>query len=96
MSTWLYLECRSHDPVLTSDAEVGQHTYDLPDIRKRLADRDRLVQLVAQMEAADLDPYAVADRYYVNTLSFIARHPKCDIGVRDEYGNDHPLTEEDA
>lgn len=89
MSTWLYLECRTHDPVLSADGESGQHTYDLPQIRTDIANRDLIVQ------ARDADLLDVSDDHFRgNTVRFLAAHPKCDIGIRDEYGHDHPITEE--
>lgn len=98
MSTWLYLECRSHDPVIQDAVEVGQHVVpDLDNVRSWLREREPLLLLVAEMKELgmwDSYQYETPDRYYANTLRFMVQHPKCDIGIRDEYGRDHPLTEE--
>lgn len=88
MSTWLHLECRSHDPVLTSDGESGQHLWDLPDIQADIANREQIAQA---WSAEDTEPEHWFRR---NTAAFLAAHPKCDIGIRDEYGHDHPITVE--
>lgn len=98
MSTYIYLECRSHDPVLGDDGEIGQHLgYELENARRLLRDRDRLLQVMADMRATDVwDPYDVDDRYCARTLRFMDQHPTCDIGIRDEYGKDHPITPEEA
>lgn len=86
MSTWLYLVCLDHTPPLVSEEEVGQHLYDLPQIRADLADRDRIVANVA----AGVWP---AEYFRVRTARFLARHhPLCRIGIQDEYGVEHPTT----
>ena len=43
MSTYVYLVCLDHNPPLIADDESGQHLYDLPQIRKDIADRDLIV-----------------------------------------------------
>lgn len=85
MSTWVYLECRDHNPPLMADAESGQHLYDLDQIRADIANRDALI-------AANNDGMEVTDYFRRHTLRFLAAHPKCDIGIRDEYGTEHPTT----
>ncbi|HEY9249380.1 MAG TPA: hypothetical protein VIO38_09625 [Rariglobus sp.] len=87
MSTWLYLECLDHTPPLLAEDESGQHLYDLPQIRADIASRDRIVANVADDIWAD-------ESYRRNTARFLAKHPKCRIGVRDEYDVEHPVTEE--
>lgn len=87
MSTWLYLECLDHTPPLPAEAESGQHLYDLPQIRADIADRDRIV---ANVE----DGIYPADHFRLSSARFLAKHPKCRIGIRDEYGVEHPVTEE--
>ena len=42
MSTWLYLQCESHDPPLENEGESGQHLYDLEQIWADLENRDRI------------------------------------------------------
>lgn len=92
MSTELYLECRSHTPALSNGDQVGNNlTSHLTELRKWLNQRERLVDLVAEMRTLDLDPFDTTDDYYRHTLRFILEHPECDIGIRDEYGKDHPV-----
>jgi len=50
VSTYLYLECADHAPPLRSDDEVGQHLYDLPNVRGYFAERAHLVALVQAWE----------------------------------------------
>ena len=57
MSTYVYLECLDHDPPLRSDGEVGQHLYDLPDIRKYIAQRDMYVAIMAQDMPVNFDTH---------------------------------------
>lgn len=83
MSTWLYLECKDHSPPLGAEGESGQHLYDLPQIQADLADR------VVLVSAAQIDSWP-DDRYRRNTVRFLREHPTCRIGIRDEYGTEHP------
>lgn len=87
MSTYLRLECLDHDPPLLADQESGQHLYDLPQIRADLADRDRLVAAMHD----DLHPQ---DYFRRHTAAFLTQHPQCRIGIRDEYGTQHPTEDE--
>lgn len=84
MSTWLYLECRSHKPFLQADDESGQHLHNLDQIRSDIKHRDDLIDVTE-------DGWEHPDRYRMNTARFLAAHPDCEIGIRDEYGHDHPL-----
>ena len=87
MSTYVYLECLDHDPPLTADDESGQHLYDLPQIRADLADRDRIIADLI----ADADWLHEDDAYFRrHTARFLSVHPHCSIGIRDEYGREHP------
>ncbi len=87
MSTYIHLQCVSHDPPLAADGESGQHLYDLPQLREDIAHR---VVLVA---AARLDVWP--DEYFRrNTVAFLVRHESCEIEIWDEYGVQHPLVEE--
>ena len=89
MSTWLYLECLDHDPPLLAEDESGQHLYDLPQIRADLADREALVRIWSG-SAVDLG-------YFRNrTCRFLVAHQKCRIGIRDEYGREHPVVVEEG
>ena len=88
MSTYLYLECLDHDPPLSSNDEVGQHLYDLPRIRREIADRE----LFVKMAESGLD--YTWDRYFTgNAARFLVQHPHCRIGIRDEYRREHPVEE---
>ncbi len=88
MSTWLYLECLDHDPPLQADNESGQHLYDLPQIRADIADRERFVAEMAEPKSQQ------GDYFRANSASFLAQHPRCRIGIRDEYGRAHPIADE--
>jgi len=85
VSTYVYLICLDHTPPLVSEEESGQHLSDLPQIRADIADRERIVANVAD----DIWP---ADYFRVRTARFLAQHPRCRVGIRDEYGVDHPAT----
>lgn len=84
MSTWLYLQCEDHDPPLRSE-DVGQHLYDLPDIRRHIARRD----IYAEME--DGDPIRFTHHFGNNAYDFLVAHPRCTIGIVDELGREHPV-----
>lgn len=89
MSTYLYLECRDHTPPLRSFDEVGQHLYDLPRIRREIAQRDEIA-------AATALGFTTADGYFTNNAArFLSQHHQCDIGIRDEYGREHPIGQEE-
>ena len=83
MSTYVYLECLDHDPPLQAEDESGQHLYDLPRIRTEVRNR---ATIVARYEAT----YGSEGGYFErNTARFLADHPKCRLGIRDEYGREH-------
>lgn len=90
MSTYMYLECLDHDPPLRADDESGQHTYDLPDIRKDIANRDAIVAVFDSDMPVDLGHF-----FRNNTARFLCQHAKCNIGIRDEYGRAYPITGEE-
>ena len=81
MSTWLYLECLDHDPPLRAGDESGQHLYDLPQIRADIAK-----PLPALLMVLDIDGES---HFRKNTARFRRAHPRCRIGIRDEYGHEH-------
>lgn len=83
MSTYVYLVCFDHEPPITADDESGQHLYDLPQIRADLADRERIVANVNDDTWPD-------DYFRRHTARFLSAHPHCRIGIRDEYGREHP------
>jgi hypothetical protein len=89
MSTDLYLECLDHDPPLIAYDESGQHLSDLAQIRADLADRDRI-------SATHADGWAHPNYFRRNTARFLAAHPTCRIGIRDECGVEHPVVEPDT
>lgn len=90
MSTYVYLECLDHDPVLSSDGEVGQHLYDLPRIRDEIAKRE----LFAVNAEVDVWP-DYGHHFTNNAVRFLAAHPRCNVGIRDEYGREHPIQPDD-
>lgn len=86
MSTYLYVACLDHDPPITAYEESGQHLYDLPQIRADIANRDAL----AEAWRDDVQPRGY---YRLHTVAFLVAHPKCHLGIRDEYDRWHPLVE---
>ena len=86
MSTYIYLQCLDHDPPLKSYDEVGQHLTDLPRIRKEIAMRDHFVEI----DKLDIPP-DYGHLFTRHAVGFLVRHPKCRIGIRDEYGKEHPI-----
>ena len=89
MSTYIYLICRDHNPAIQADGESGQHLTDLPQLRRDIADRDAIVHA---MQELDLCPHDSS--YRRNTADFLAAHPRCHLGIVDEYGREHPIEEE--
>jgi len=89
MSTWIYLRCEDHTPPLMADDESGQHLYDLPQIRADIAGRDALV-------AAIKDGLTVDDYFRRHTARFLVQHPKCRLSIQDEYGDEHPLIDDES
>lgn len=89
MSTYIYLFCRDHSPVIRADGESGQHLTDLPQLRQDIANREAIVHA---LQVLDLCPYDGS--YRRNTAAFLAAHPRCRLGIVDEYGREHPIEEE--
>lgn len=87
MSTWIYLQCESHEPPLIAEDESGQHLYDLPQLRKDVAEREALVKMMD-------DGWSIDDYYRRHTVKFLAAHRKCQLGIIDEYNRTYPLLEE--
>ena len=85
MSTYIYLICRDHSP----DDESGRHLSDLPQLREDIANRDVIVHA---LEVLDFHPHDSS--YRCNTARFLAAHPRCHLGIVDEYGREHPIEEE--
>lgn len=88
MSTWLYLRCDAHTPPLYSE-DVGQHLYDLPNIGQYIAGRDFLAS--EENPVYDGTP---ASHFGGNAQAFLKEHPKCPLSIEDEYGHEHPTSEE--
>ena len=88
MSTYIYLLCRDHNPAIQADGESGQHLSDLPQLRQDIANRDVIVHALQE-----LDLYYDGS-YRRNTATFLAAHPRCHLGIVDEYGREHPIEEE--
>ncbi|QHB37791.1 hypothetical protein I5G63_gp050 [Mycobacterium phage Imvubu] len=92
MSNALYLTCLDHDPPLSSywhGGEVGHRLSDLPKVRELIGKRDTFIA------AADLDPEYL-DRCTTAAATFLCAHPRCRIGIVDEYGDTHPTTTEET
>lgn len=90
MSTWIYLECHSHDPPICSADEVGQHLYDLPRIRREVRNRKE-VKVLDRWEVSGYDSY-----FTPHVIRFLQSHTDCDIRIVDEYDREHPLEPEDG
>ena len=88
MSTYIYLVCLDHDPPLIAEEESGQHLYDLPRIREELVNRNETLNSKEWHGGNDMNQY-----FRIRSARFLSRHPKCHIGIRDEYGRDYPLYE---
>lgn len=91
MSTYLYLQCEEHDPPIVSDSEVGQHLYDLPQIREDLRNRD----LIARATEIDFWPDEGYSHFRRATARFLQSHRTCYITIQDEYNRQHPLTDDE-
>ena len=93
MSTYLYLTCLDHTPPLMAEDESGQHLYDLPRIRDEIANRESVA-------SEDKLPGAwtgeAASYFRARSSRFLAQHPSCRIGIRDEYGRDHPVEDDQS
>lgn len=88
MSTWIYLRCEDHNPPLLAEDESGQHLYDLPQLRADIRDRDYMARLYE-------DTYGDGLGYFRrHTARFLATHKACRLGIVDEYGVEHPLTDD--
>jgi hypothetical protein len=98
MSTYLYVECHSHNPPLRAPSESGQHLYDLPQIRSLLRWTNQ--QMKDQLEKYQYESYADgwdinSGYFFGNTAKFLVEHPECDIEIWDEYGVQHATFDED-
>lgn len=92
MSCALYLVCLDHDPPLSSywhGGEVGFNLGDLDLVRANIARRETFIA------AAELDPEYL-DRRTTAAATFLTAHPRCRIGIVDEYNEHHPTTTEET
>ena len=97
MSTYVYLECLDHDPPLRADNESGQHLTDLPRIRAEIANRETVADSECYYRDDVPGHYFEADGYFhARSARFLAAHPKCRIGIRDEYGVEHSVVNEET
>lgn len=87
MSTNVYLYCLDHDPYVGAVGEIEQHIggkYS-ENIARFIADRERLAKV-------DLwgDELQGSDYYFERSAAiFFQMHPKCRVGVKDEYDRWH-------
>lgn len=88
MSTYWYLECLDHDPILGSDDEVEQHTHGLPNIDALVARRDEIAAYPDDVREAFRDSLSTFER---SAYRFINQHPKCRLRYVNEYGNYRPV-----
>lgn len=92
MSTYMHLVCEDHDPPLLSEDEVGQHHYDLPTIRAWIH-RDRTT--LPNPDNLWNYTFGGVDYFGSRAVRFLQHHPRCRIGIRDEYGVAHPTEDPD-
>ena len=97
MSTYIYLVCLDHDPPLIAEEESGQHFYDLPRIRGEIKNREEIVRVYDDRYdlryKSDWGEKSIEAYFRIRSARFLSRHPKCHIGIRDEYGRDYQLYE---
>lgn len=90
MSTYLYLQCLSHDPPIRSYGDVGSNLSQLPEIQEDVKNRDKIV--------AETDYETIHDDGWTRAKTralFFRDHPKCTLGIIDEYNKTHPITAEE-
>lgn len=88
MSTYWYLECLDHDPPLTSEDEVEQHTEGLEAIDALVARRQEITEEEAQPTGI-IRP--ASDYFASNAARFLRQHPKCSLRYVSEYGHYRPI-----
>lgn len=94
MSTYWYYKCLEHDPPLISDDEFTQHTDDYA-FREGvwLANtRVEWIELERRAEEAGMHLSADHDHFLrTNAMRFLRGHPKCKLGLVNEYGDEADL-----
>lgn len=88
MSTDGYLVCLTHEPNVRSE-EVGNFSYDtsLKQVRDLIRDRVKIVEAYSYIgNRFDIYMGDLIDGRERAALSFLIEHPKCELGIVDEYG----------
>lgn len=88
MSTYLYLQCDSHEPPIGADQEAGQHLYDLEHIRKDWANRHAIKTGWEAGLSLEGDSY-----FQTSNRFFMMQHINCKVSIHDEYDRQHSLEE---
>ena len=95
MSTYVYLVCMDHEPPLMAEDESGQHLYDLPRIRREIADREATVAAgTGYHESVTSGGFDSAAYFRAHSARFLTQHLTCRVSIKDEYGVEHAVTEE--
>jgi hypothetical protein len=82
-----------HDPPLRAESPSGQHLYDLPQIRWDIAHREELLRI--SDEVAEKGGWYRLNNDRDNSINFFEDHRTCNLGIRDQYGEWHAITEEE-
>ena len=88
MSTYLYLQCDSHEPPIGANQEAGQHLYDLEHIRKDWANRHAIKTGLEAGLSPEGDSY-----FQSSNRIFMMQHINCEVSIHDEYDRQHSLEE---
>jgi hypothetical protein len=91
MSTNLYIGCAAEGHEHVWSDSVGQHLYQLPQIRADIANRAKLVEAYRILDGE----VSLIDRDRMTTLHFFVQHPTCPLRIEDEYGFEYLLTDDD-
>lgn len=95
MSTYLYLQCRSHNPPIWSDSHVGSSLSDVPYALRLLENR---APLIAVRDLADDDvAYGAQFSGYAGAAAwFLTQHRDCEVVLIDQYGETHTHPEKNT
>ena len=88
MSTYIYLRCLDHIEHAARSEDVGQHLWNLDQVRMDYALRPAIIAGIA----AEMCFYG--DHFRSNTADFFIDHPACRLDVVDEYGQAHSLEQD--